>query len=117
MPDVPEPIVPSQYASTCLRSKPWTEATAPPTASISRSSIERPQCSPNLVQPMPTIATRSWMPLLAIRVFPPTVERRIEELLQGALGQPRERFQLERVEVPDPPRAEVFEAQSWAVGL
>src|SRR5205823_5202571 len=35
-------------------------------ASTSRSSGPLSQCSPNGVQPMPTIATRSLMPLLAI---------------------------------------------------
>src|SRR5919197_2366583 len=33
---------------------------------MSRSSIERSQCSPNGVHPIPTIATRSRIPLLAI---------------------------------------------------
>src|SRR6478672_1658503 len=66
MPDVPDPIVPSQYASTAERSKSGTDATHSLTASMSRSSIERPQCSPKRVQPIPTIATLSRIPLLAM---------------------------------------------------
>src|SRR6185369_4296506 len=38
-------------------------------ASISRSSAPLSQCSPNFVQPMPMMATRSLMPLLAMFVL------------------------------------------------
>src|SRR5215467_5713373 len=37
-------------------------------ASTSRSSAPLSHCSPKGVQPMPTMATRSLMPLLAMRV-------------------------------------------------
>src|SRR5262245_57972773 len=39
-------------------------------ASTRRSSEPLSQCSPNFVQPMPTIATRSLMPLLAMSFAP-----------------------------------------------
>src|SRR4051794_25986947 len=37
-----------------------------PTASTSKSSVERSQCSPKVVHPIATTATRSRIPLLAI---------------------------------------------------
>src|SRR5262249_29874616 len=63
-PEIPLPMVPSQYASTCSGSMPadWYASLA---ASTSRSSAPLSQCSPKGVQPMPTIATRSLMPLLS----------------------------------------------------
>src|SRR5581483_5868418 len=64
-PETPLPIVPSQYASTWSGSTP-AERYASPAASTSRSSGPLSQCSPNGVQPMPTIATRSLIPLLAM---------------------------------------------------
>src|SRR5579859_3746995 len=62
---MPEPIVPSQKAST---SPSWmcADAKASIEASSSRSSALLSQRSPNSVQPIPTIATRSRMPLDAI---------------------------------------------------
>src|SRR3954470_21386851 len=48
-------------------------------ASTSRSSVDRSQCSPNGVQPMPTIATLSRIPLLA--TWP-----RLPEVVVNALG-------------------------------
>src|SRR2546422_2738040 len=62
----PENSVPSQKASTSRSSMP-AEVSASPVASTSRSLAPLSQCSPNGVQPIPTIATRSRMPLLAMQ--------------------------------------------------
>jgi len=61
MPLIPEKAVPSQYASTSSLVRP-AEANVSLDASSSRSSVLLFHCSPNDVQPMPTIATRSLMP-------------------------------------------------------
>src|SRR4051794_28560421 len=57
-------------------------------ASISRSSRPRSQCSTKRVHPMPTIATRSLIPWLAISQQPP-----FPEVVRDAVGgeQPAER--------------------------
>src|SRR5437660_638782 len=60
-------MVPSQKASMSSSATP-AEATASPAASTRRSSVERAQCSPKAVQPMPMTATRSRMPFEAIAV-------------------------------------------------
>ena len=60
-PDTPEPMVPSQNASMSPSSAP-AEAAAAVADSTKRSSVDLSQCSPNAVQPMPTIATWSLMP-------------------------------------------------------
>ena len=60
-PERPEPIVPSQNASTSSSVMP-ADFSAADDESISMSSVERSQCSPNVVQPMPTMATWSRIP-------------------------------------------------------
>src|SRR4051794_39444247 len=65
VPDWPELIVPNQYASTSSLGRSGVEAKHCSVASTSMSSVERPQCSPKAVQPMPTMATLSRIPLLA----------------------------------------------------
>src|SRR4051812_34034362 len=66
IPLIPERIVPSQYASTSSADSSGVLLKQAWAASTSRSSALLPQCSPNGVQPIPTTATRSRMPLLAI---------------------------------------------------
>src|SRR5262245_4237704 len=58
---MPEPIVPSQYASTSSFLMPDV-VKASVAESTSRSSALLSQCSPKGVQPMPTMATLSRMP-------------------------------------------------------
>src|SRR3954447_9124922 len=58
---MPEPIVPSQKASTSSLAPP-AESKAAVADSTSRSSAPLSQCSPNWVHPMPTMATRSRIP-------------------------------------------------------
>ncbi len=62
---MPEPIVPSQKASTSDSGMP-ADVSASDEESMSRSSVLRSQCSPNVVHPIPTIATWSLMPFDAI---------------------------------------------------
>src|SRR6266480_2389618 len=62
---MPEPIVPNQKASTSSLATP-AESKAAVAESTSRSSAPLSQCSPNGVHPMPTMATRSRMPLDAV---------------------------------------------------
>ena len=69
-PDRPDAIVPSQKASTSARGIPEL-VQASVTASTRRSSAPLSQCSPKGVQPIPTMATRSRIPLLAISSAPP----------------------------------------------
>src|SRR3954462_4336664 len=54
-------MVPNQYASTSSFVSP-TDANASFVESMSRSSVDLSQCSPNGVHPIPTIATRSLIP-------------------------------------------------------
>jgi hypothetical protein len=61
MPAMPVCAVPSQYASTSCFDTPVV-LNSSLVASMIRSSADLSQCSANLVQPMPTIATRSLMP-------------------------------------------------------
>src|SRR5438105_14006080 len=63
---MPEPIVPSQNASTSSSLTP-AEPSASFVESTSSSSTPLSQCSPKGVQPMPTIATRSRIPCEAMR--------------------------------------------------
>ena len=65
MPDTPDAIVPSQNASMSFSATP-ADAIVSVAASVSRSSTPLSQRSPNGVHPIPTIATRSRMPLLLI---------------------------------------------------
>ncbi len=65
MPETEEVIVPSQKASMSWMGSP-AEAAASTAASVNRSSIPLFHSSPNLVQPIPMMATRSRMPLLAM---------------------------------------------------
>ena len=53
---MPDPIVPSQKASMSSSVTP-ADSSAAGTASTSRSSAALSQCSPNGVQPIPTMAT------------------------------------------------------------
>src|SRR5262245_33655327 len=62
-PDASVPRLPSQNASIWSMARP-AEASASCEASSARSPTPLSQCSPNWVQPMPTIATRSRIPLL-----------------------------------------------------
>src|ERR1700736_1018824 len=64
-PLITEPIVPSQKASTSS-SLTWADPRASVAASISRSSALLSHRSPNSVHPIPTIATRSRIPLDAM---------------------------------------------------
>src|SRR3954451_22084630 len=64
-PELPELSVPSQNASTSSLVIDGVEAKHCSVASTRRSSAERSQRSPKAVQPMPTMATLSRMPLLA----------------------------------------------------
>jgi len=61
----PEKSVPSQKASTASTGMP-ADFSASWEDSTSRSPTLLSQRSPKLVQPMPTIATRSRIPLLAM---------------------------------------------------
>src|SRR5690349_9161275 len=61
IPLMPDIAVPSQYASTSSLVTP-ADLNASSDASMSKSSVPLFQCSPNGVQPMPTIATLSLMP-------------------------------------------------------
>src|SRR5579863_6387568 len=63
MPETEEVMVPSQKASMSWMGSP-AEAAASTAASVNRSSIPLSHSSPNLVQPIPMMATRSRMPLL-----------------------------------------------------
>src|SRR5262245_61921074 len=72
-PLTPEYSVPSQNASTTSMPMP-ADLRAADDDSTSMSSMLLSQCSPNDVQPMPTIATRSRMPLLAMSRVPPFPE-------------------------------------------
>ena len=63
MPETPEPIVPSQNASMSSSVTP-ADSIVSFAASVSRSSTPLSQRSPNGVQPIPTMATWSRMPLL-----------------------------------------------------
>ena len=60
-PETPEPIVPSQNASMSSSEVPAAAAAAV-ADSTRRSSADLSQCSPNGVQPIPTMATLSLMP-------------------------------------------------------
>src|SRR2546425_749297 len=53
-----------------------------------RSSDPLSQCSPNFVQPMPTIATRSLMPLLAMPSLPRASAARpcLPEVVDDSVG-------------------------------
>jgi len=61
MPLMPDIAVPSQYASTSSFVIP-ADANVASDASTRRSSVPLFHCSPKLVQPIPTMATRSLMP-------------------------------------------------------
>src|SRR6185312_17073126 len=65
MPDTDEVMVPNQKASMSWMGMP-AEAEASTAASVKRSSMPLSHSSPNLVQPMPMMATRSRMPELAM---------------------------------------------------
>jgi hypothetical protein len=69
-PERPEPIVPSQNASTSSSATP-AEVSASVDASMSRSSVDLSQCSANGVHPMPTMATLSRIPCEAMAQLPP----------------------------------------------
>src|SRR5260370_36751059 len=61
MPDIPDIAVPSQKASmSCLPTPALSRASV--VDSMRRSSAALFQCSPNLVQPIPTMATWSLIP-------------------------------------------------------
>jgi hypothetical protein len=62
---MPDCAVPSHQASMSAFSTP-AEPSVSLTASTSRSSVLRSQCSLNCVQPIPTIATWSLIPWLAM---------------------------------------------------
>ena len=63
MPQTPDVMVPSQKASMSWIDIP-ADAAASVAASVNRSSTPLSHSSPNLVQPMPMMATWSRMPLL-----------------------------------------------------
>ena len=65
MPETDEVMVPNQKASMSWMGIP-AEADASTAASVRRSSIPLSHNSPNLVQPIPMMATRSRIPLLAM---------------------------------------------------
>src|SRR4051812_44592331 len=85
-------MVPSQKASTSARGMPEV-VQASVTASTRRSSGPLSQCSPKGVQPIPTMATRSRIPLLAIRSDLRSDRLGFPEVVVDALGgeQPPER--------------------------
>src|SRR5262245_31871314 len=77
---MPPCAVPSQYASTASFSIP-ADAYASFAASKRRSASPRSQCSTKRVHPIPTIATRSLIPWLAIAHQPP-----FPEIVRNAVG-------------------------------
>src|SRR5215212_4383001 len=86
-PDRPEPMVPSQNASTSSRVTP-ADFSASWDESMRRSSVDLSQCSPKGVHPMPTMATWSRIPLLAMSVAPfgRAQRPRFPEVVVDALG-------------------------------
>ena len=74
MPETEEVMVPNQKASMSWMGIP-AEAAASAAASVRRSSMPLSHSSPNFVQPMPMMATRSRMPLLAM-VYSPSLAGR-----------------------------------------
>src|SRR3954469_13968156 len=92
MPLMPDIAVPSQYAAVLSLATP-ADANASFDASMRRSSAPLSQCSPNGVHPMPTIATRSRMPLDAMSLLLSPKRSGFPEVVVDAVGgeQPPER--------------------------